>query len=214
MDTPRGVRNNNPGNLRKNTVDKWQGLAIAQNDDAFFQFKDPVYGIRALARTLIAYQDKNDCRTIADIIGRWAPPSENQTESYCGNVSVHVGVTRSTVVDMHNYAYLRPVIEAIITQENGAPWNSFYVSAQLDKACVLAGVEPLKKSLMVSPQILGSAISGVAVAAQPMVSTMQAQLQPLTDYSDTIKHVFIGVALLGVIVTMIAKINERKKGIS
>lgn len=211
----RGIRNKNPGNLRKNDTDHWQGLAIEQNDPSFFQFKDPVYGIRAIARTLIAYQDKNACNTIEKIISRWAPPSDNNpTSVYCGNVATHVGVSRSSEVDMHEYAFLRPVVEAIIAQENGIPWNTYYTSAQLDKALVLAGVEPPKKSLMVNPQIIGSAIAGAATVAQPMVATMQTQLQPLTDYSDTIKHVFVAVAMLGVILTMIAKINERKKGIS
>jgi seryl-tRNA synthetase len=59
--TPRGIRNNNPGNIRRNG-DPWQGLAERQGDVEFFTFKTiPIYGIRALARTLIAYQDKHGC---------------------------------------------------------------------------------------------------------------------------------------------------------
>ena len=54
---PRGIRNNNPGNIRRNG-DPWQGLAKEQNDREFFTFKSAVYGIRALARLLITYQDK------------------------------------------------------------------------------------------------------------------------------------------------------------
>lgn len=46
---PRGIRNNNPGNIRRNG-DPWQGLAETQGDKEFFTFTTPVYGIRALAR--------------------------------------------------------------------------------------------------------------------------------------------------------------------
>ena len=46
---PRGIRNNNPGNIKKNGVD-WDGLSEEQTDNTFFQFDDPVYGIRALTK--------------------------------------------------------------------------------------------------------------------------------------------------------------------
>ncbi len=39
--TPRGVRNNNPGNIKKNNV-RWLGLSEEQNDDTFFQFTDSI----------------------------------------------------------------------------------------------------------------------------------------------------------------------------
>ena len=67
---PRGIRNNNPGNIRK-SKDPWQGLAERQTDAAFFTFKSGPYGIRALARILIAYQDKQKLRTIDGILHRW-----------------------------------------------------------------------------------------------------------------------------------------------
>ena len=34
---PRGIRNHNPGNLRR-SADPWQGLATTQTDEEFFQF--------------------------------------------------------------------------------------------------------------------------------------------------------------------------------
>ena len=50
---PRGIRNHNPGNLRKSN-DPWQGLAPDQTDPDFLQFESSKWGIRALARTLIS----------------------------------------------------------------------------------------------------------------------------------------------------------------
>ncbi len=214
MSTPRGVANKNPGNLQKNGNDKWQGLSKEQNDPSFFQFDSAVYGIRALARTLLAYQDRNSCECVSDLISRWAPPMENNTEAYISAVCALTGVGRHACIDLHKYAVLRALTEAIILQENGSPWTRWYTEAEMVKAMVLAGVEPEKRSLMASPQVIGSTIAAAATAAGPVVQQVQTQLQPLADYSDISKHVFIGAALLGALVTIISKYNERKKGIS
>ena len=64
---PRGMRNNNPGNIRT-TKDRWQGLRPQQTDPAFFQFTEMRYGYRALIITLQNYRRKHGCRTVADFI--------------------------------------------------------------------------------------------------------------------------------------------------
>ena len=65
----RGLRNNNPGNLRI-SKDKWQGLREVQEDKDFFQFKTIEYGYRALMRTLQNYRKRHNCITIGDFIMR------------------------------------------------------------------------------------------------------------------------------------------------
>ena len=89
---PRGIRNNNPLNIRR-SKDQWKGLAEAQNDRAFCQFKSLEYGWRAafylLTRT---YYHKYRLYTIRTIIRRWAPPGENNTETYIANVSRLTGI--------------------------------------------------------------------------------------------------------------------------
>src|SRR3990172_2078626 len=99
---PRGVRNNNPGNLRR-TDDTWQGLSPRQPDNDFFTFKSAAYGIRALARTLIAYQDEHRLRTIRQIISRWAPASENDTGAYIDAVAKSTGLDADRPLDMHRF---------------------------------------------------------------------------------------------------------------
>lgn len=42
MKTPRGIRNNNPGNLDKGSP--WQGLVANPDEPRFCTFKDPVWG--------------------------------------------------------------------------------------------------------------------------------------------------------------------------
>lgn len=114
--TPRGIRNNNPGNLEKNGID-WQGLSLVQDDSRFYQFATPVWGIRALARVLKTYESKYGLNTITDIINRWAPPHENNTESYINHVAQLLGVGPHEPFEVADKLVL--LTEAIILHENG-----------------------------------------------------------------------------------------------
>ena len=89
---PRGLRNNNPLNIRR-SGDKWQGLRVLQEDREFFQFSEMKWGWRAAFRLLChTYYGKYRLRTIRDIITRWAPPKENNTEAYIRRVTDRIGI--------------------------------------------------------------------------------------------------------------------------
>ena len=92
MTTPRGIRNNNPLNIRK-SKDKWKGLRAQQQDAAFCQFENMEWGWRAafwlLTRT---YYHTYRLFTIRTIVQKWAPPHENNTASYIANVSKLTGI--------------------------------------------------------------------------------------------------------------------------
>lgn len=113
---PRGIRNNNPGNIKLGTA--WDGLSDEQNDDVFCQFKEPVWGIRALMRILLVYRFNYKIRTIEDIIGRFAPPSENDTEAYINYVCRVSDRLPDEILDNSIEHYL-PIVKAIIKMENG-----------------------------------------------------------------------------------------------
>ena len=85
---PRGIRNNNPLNIRRTAKDEWQGLRAQQTDASFCQFESLEYGWRAafylLTRT---YYHKYRLYTIRMIVNKWAPPQENLTATYIENVS-------------------------------------------------------------------------------------------------------------------------------
>ena len=114
---PRGIRNNNPGNIKKNNVD-WDGLSEEQTDNTFFQFTDPIYGIRALTKILLTYRHKYNLKNVWAIINRYAPPSENDTEAYKNFVTKKTGLNMLEEIDNSVEAYL-PVVKAIILMENG-----------------------------------------------------------------------------------------------
>jgi hypothetical protein len=85
-----------------------------QTDKEFFEFTLVTWGIRALARTFIAYQDKVGLKNIKEMIGRWAPPNENDTGAYVRVVAGSVGVDADQTTYTHDYETLRPLTLAII----------------------------------------------------------------------------------------------------
>ena len=108
---PRGIRNNNPLNIRR-SKDKWQGQinpsgngngngnnSSPKGDAEFVQFYSMEYGWRAafviLCRT---YYGKYGLKTIRDIVSRWAPAKENNTEAYIRHVSDYTGIAPNKVL--------------------------------------------------------------------------------------------------------------------
>lgn len=203
---PRGIRNNNPGNLRR-TKDPWQGLAAQQNDGEFFQFESAVYGLRAVARTLITYQDRHGLETVRQLIERWAPPTENHTEAYVRFAAKAAGVAPDAGVDVHRYEVLRPLVVAIVRFENGM---QPYSDAQIDKALALAGVEPPAKPLSQSRTVKGSQAATAGVVGS-VAAEAASQIEPLVAYSDVLKWMFVGLTLLGIGVTIYARWDDRRK---
>ena len=119
MATSRGIRNNNPGNLRR-SADNWAGLTPEQSDPDYFQFSDPLYGLRALARTLYNYQARHGLETIRDIIARWAPQAENDTAAYVAAVASDMAAAADEPLDLDDREELAALTKAVVRHENGA----------------------------------------------------------------------------------------------
>ena len=114
MAQPRGIRNNNPGNIR-GSGDNWQG-ATGFDDLGFVVFESPVYGVRAMARVINNYREKYFLVTIRQIVERWAPDSENNTEAYIQSVAGHSGVDADAYIEPES---LPAIMAAMIYHENG-----------------------------------------------------------------------------------------------
>ncbi|ARF50804.1 structural protein [Pantoea stewartii subsp. stewartii DC283] len=115
----RGIRNNNPGNIRWG--DDWKGLVPEgqRTDKSFCQFKAPEFGIRAMIIILRNYQSKYGLKTITGIIKRWAPPNENDTQAYIRSVAQATGTDADKPIDLMDSRKLFPLLQAIIKHENG-----------------------------------------------------------------------------------------------
>lgn len=115
----RGIRNNNPGNIRK-SGEAWQGLSATQTDNAFFQFQSMAYGVRAMVKILRNYSTRYGLNTVQGIINRWAPPNENDTGAYVNAVAAAVGVTSAQALNLDDQSTMFALVRAIIKHENGA----------------------------------------------------------------------------------------------
>lgn len=116
--TPRGERNHNPGNIRHG--EPWLGLSPLQQDANFATFTAAFFGIRALCKTLLSYQRKHGKKTIEQILFRWAPPVENDTDAYINAVAAEVGVGAKDEIQLYgNPGLLTKLAKAIIRHENG-----------------------------------------------------------------------------------------------
>lgn len=130
--TPRGIRNNNPGNIRLREGVHWVGQSTDQTDGSFVQFTDATYGIRAMARIFIHYGEIG-INTIQACISRWAPPSENNTNAYVAAVSSACHVEPTATVDLK--ALLPDLIPAVIFHENGVqPYTPEQIAAGINLA--------------------------------------------------------------------------------
>lgn len=118
MSIPRGYRNNNPLNIRKNAANAWKGKVVPGSDSAFEQFISMPYGYRAALYLIRKYIGQGN-NTIRKIVSKWAPPSENNTSSYITNVSRRSGIGADTVLDKNNMEALCKIAYAMAWSENG-----------------------------------------------------------------------------------------------
>lgn len=102
---PRGIRNNNPLNIRKGS--NWKGERPNQTDKAFEQFISLEWGIRAAFKLLRNHISgfkgtRPKMNTYRKIITMWAPPSENATEEYINYVCRQCQAQPSDIIDPDN----------------------------------------------------------------------------------------------------------------
>ena len=126
MTKPRGLRNNNPLNIRR-SKDEWQGTATTQTDKEFVQFQSMAHGYRAVWRTLYTYykrlRERKKHFTVENIIHRWAPPKENNTKRYIRTVLTLSGIGGQENLlppdNVMGYERLSKLIAAMTVMENG-----------------------------------------------------------------------------------------------
>lgn len=112
---PRGIRNNNPGNIRDVGI-KWRGL-VGRDSAGYAVFASAVDGIRAMYIDLRTGFRRDGEDTIREIIAEWAPAHENPTSRYIEFISQRLGVGPDEVLELERVRV--PLIESIIQFENG-----------------------------------------------------------------------------------------------
>ncbi len=138
----RGERNNNPGNIDYNPHNQWHGqLGVEEVPEGqhyaprFARFDTTENGLRALAKLLLAYYESHSCRTVRQIVSRWAPPGENDSGAYIGDVCLALHVQPDDAIDVADPAVLQALTRAIVRHENG---RCTVEAATLANACEMA----------------------------------------------------------------------------
>lgn len=161
---PRGIRNNNPGNIVKGAT-SWEGK-VESPDTRYEAFATPEHGIRALASNLISYNDRHGINTVEGIISRWAPASENATAAYISAVAKDLKVKPGDKIDVKNPAVLRSLTLAIIKHENGGdPYSDAQVSRGVKAALGEEKLEAPAKGTQVRPYLEGAVPENTGIAA-------------------------------------------------
>lgn len=121
----RGLRNNNPLNIRKGQ--HWIGESLNQTDKDFVVFIDMVYGVRAAFVILHTYMESYHINTVRMIIQRWAPPVENETDRYIAFVCDRLNVTPDTVLNWYHRENMIALFNAMSKMETGVELNQSIV---------------------------------------------------------------------------------------
>lgn len=139
---PRGIRNNNPGNIKRSST-RWEGLAdpdemtdFQRREIVFCVFSEPVWGLRAMARILHNYQHLHRLTSVDAMIGRWAPPEDNNaTADYADFVAERMGLNVGETFDFLKSDLASTMIQAMVRMENGI---QPYTPSQIKRAHAMA----------------------------------------------------------------------------
>ena len=114
---PRGIRNNNPLNIR--VGNSWLGEVKEPTDNVFEQFCHITYGLRAAFILLRRYINRYKLNTIEKIITRWAPSNENNTKSYIAHVAQGMQLDPNTPIRYEDKITMCRLVYEMAFVENG-----------------------------------------------------------------------------------------------
>lgn len=130
--TPRGIRNNNPLNIRIGNT--WLGERNNPTDNAFEEFVSVEYGYRAAFCILRRYIRRFHKNTISAIVSTWAPASENNTQRYIDFVAKKMKISPVDVIDYGNKDQMTQLVAAMQLMECGVPADMAKVEKGYDMA--------------------------------------------------------------------------------
>lgn len=140
---PRGYRNNNPLNIRKNDI-RWKGQ-VESDDKEFCTFDSPVFGWRAALIILMRTYRKRGWTTIRQAIEHWAPENENDTEVYIRNMVKLTGIDENQTLRMMDY---KSLAKAMARFENGFLNDEGLSTAYIMVTDIIIKCSPAEQKLM------------------------------------------------------------------
>lgn len=154
---PRGLRNNNPGNIRYGDFAKRYG-ATGQDDKGFAIFPTMQAGAAAMSGLLQSYASKG-VDTISSIIARYAPSNENDTSAYVASVAKQTGINPNQHLSGDQYAQVQ---RAMAIHENGSKYSSM-IGAGVNPGAQQAGSTSVQTNInQINVQTQATDANGIA----------------------------------------------------
>lgn len=139
---PRGLRINNPLNIRREPGQVWVGQTVDQPDPGFVSFISPEYGYRAAAHIIMRHYIGGKT-TVAGVISHWAPPTENDTRAYIAKVEERLAMSPGAALSLP--AQMPQLLHAMTVQEQGeCPYSDEIIVAgiNLDGVRTMPDINP------------------------------------------------------------------------
>lgn len=114
----RGIKNNNPLNIRYVERNRWRGRVLIKKDNAFEEFISMDYGFLAAFKLLKRYIEQKHLTTPTEIISTWAPSNENNTSKYVQDVCRMTGIGGRENLTAHD-PRLKDLVWAMAIIESG-----------------------------------------------------------------------------------------------
>lgn len=174
---PRGIRNNNPGNLN------YAGQAGATKESGangrFAVFGSMEEGVGALGKQLRLYAARGT-NTIRKIVGKYAPASENNVGAYISALVSATGIDADTPLNLDDAKTMQALVKGIINHENGA--------GHVSDAQIAAGLSGGGGALAPNPGALASAAPAGARAAASQAGDSSTRVNAETNIQQITIH--------------------------
>lgn len=129
---PRGIRNNNPLNIRIGNT--WLGERPNPTEQEFEEFVSMEYGLRAAFLILRRYIRRYGKNTVTSIVSTWAPHSENNTLRYIDTVCARTGLKPDERIRYEDRDTMIKLVAAMAFVECGQPILVKYIEKAYDMA--------------------------------------------------------------------------------
>ncbi len=131
----RGIRNNNPGNIRNSERNDWKGEVSKadKKDQVFEEFETMSDGVRAMMRLLKKRQRSYNLHTVKEIVERWAPRNENDTAAYVRTVCKEMQMPECCGLDLTDKGTMCALVDAMCYVENGVHIDMADIEAGWEK---------------------------------------------------------------------------------
>lgn len=127
---PRGIRNNNPLNIKRGN--NFKGEVRVPTDRVFEQFTEMTWGVRAAFLVLRTYIQRYGLKKLSQIIKRWAPCEENNVNSYINAVCKYSRFDACHEFDFKNRDEMISLFQAMCLVENGVAIDASVIGLGYD----------------------------------------------------------------------------------